>query len=82
MRSIKRAASLTNAVLSATEHTPAPWLVWVHYPDAHAPYIGARVEDQALSPAERYAQELSYVDLHVGRLIADLAARARACARR
>lgn len=71
----RRAASLTNAVLAVTASTAAPWFVWVHYPDAHAPYLDESPRAAELPDAERYAHELAYVDLHVGRLVTGLATR-------
>jgi tetratricopeptide (TPR) repeat protein len=66
-------AAVTTAALAWAAKVPAgrPWLLWVHYYDAHAPYQppGAAMDAAA---AERYAGEVAYVDREVGRLMAGL----------
>ncbi len=51
---------------------PAPWFLWVHYYDPHAPY-----EPPAADLAERYRQspydgEIAFVDRQLGRLLQTL----------
>lgn len=65
-------ATLTNAVLDLFQRgIKAPFLVWAHYPDLHAPYQ----QTPGLPPELRgYARELVYTDMHLGRLLHTLQA--------
>lgn len=60
-------ATLTNAVLDLFQKgIKAPFLVWAHYPDLHAPYQ----QTPGLPPGLKgYERELAYSDMHVGRLL-------------
>jgi len=57
-----------------------PFLLWVHYVDPHAPYRVQPKEAARLGlgkhpgPRERYDTEVAFADLHVGRLLQELAA--------
>jgi choline-sulfatase len=77
------AADLTDAAL-AWLAGPArrPFLLWVHYVDPHAPYrlhpevaarLGVRPAGET-SRSDRYDTEVAFADLHIGRLLAALAA--------
>src|SRR3954447_26646622 len=73
------ADATTDAVLrwfatasSREARQPAPWFLWVHYYDAHAPY-----EPPAADLADRYRQspydgEIAFVDRQLGRLLQTL----------
>jgi membrane-anchored protein YejM (alkaline phosphatase superfamily) len=65
-------ATLTDAVLDLFQRgIKAPFLVWTHYPDLHAPYQ----RSPGLPPElEGYERELAYSDLHLGRLLRALQA--------
>ena len=67
------AAAVTSAALAWAAAVPAgrPWLLWIHYYDAHAPYQPPGVAMDR-PPAERYAGEIAYVDREIGRLLAGL----------
>ena len=74
------ADATTDAVLrwlagSRDAPQPAPWFLWVHYYDPHAPY-----EPPAPDLADRYRQspydgEIAFVDRQLGRLLQTLDAR-------
>lgn len=64
------AAAVTNETirqLSATRG--APFFIWAHYTDAHAPYLPL---SSALEGVSAYEREVAYVDMHVGRLLSFL----------
>ena len=67
------AAAVTSAALAWAARAPAgrPYFLWVHYYDAHAPYLPAGIAPAA-APAQRYAGEIAIVDREVGRLLAGL----------
>ena len=53
-----------------------PWLLWLHYYDPHAPYLehpGISENFGKESDLDRYDGEIAYTDLHVGRLLDELA---------
>jgi len=53
----------------------APWLLWLHYYDPHAPYLEHAGVSEAFgseSDLERYDGEIAYTDQHVGRLLDEL----------
>jgi choline-sulfatase len=50
--------------------SPAPWFVWVHYFDAHAPYEAPAAF--AAGAASPYDGEVAFVDSQVGRLLGHL----------
>ena len=56
----ERAASQTNDALSGLE-LPAPSFLWVHYYDAHDPYVPPRPFD-AFFDADPYRGEIQFVD--------------------
>lgn len=66
-------ATLTNAILDLFQKgIKAPFLIWAHYPDLHAPYHDST---QGVPPEIRgYERELAYTDLHLGRLLHTLGA--------
>jgi arylsulfatase A-like enzyme len=66
-------ATLTNAILDLFQKgIKAPFLIWAHYPDLHAPYHDST---QGVPPEIRgYERELAYTDLHLGRLLRTLGA--------
>jgi len=74
------ADATTDAVLrwlstSPREASPAPWFLWVHYYDPHAPY-----EPPVADLADRYRQspydgEIAFVDRQLGRLLQTLEVR-------
>lgn len=56
----------------AADHRRAPWMLWLHFFDPHAPYLVHPGISEAFgteSDAERYDGEIAYTDLHVGRLL-------------
>jgi Flp pilus assembly protein TadD len=69
------AAAVTDAALAWLGTVPRgrPFLLWVHYYDAHAPYDGPGATD-----ALRYASEIASVDRQVARVLAALPAGADA----
>ncbi|HVP12878.1 MAG TPA: sulfatase-like hydrolase/transferase [Phycisphaerae bacterium] len=46
------------------------FFMWVHFYDPHRPYISARHPDR--SSPEAYADEVSFMDEHIGRLLQEL----------
>lgn len=47
-----------------------PWFLWVHFVDAHHPYEGHRAFKKfGRSPRDLYAQEVAFMDHHVGRVL-------------
>ena len=69
---VERPASRTTEVaLRWLERTPAPWFVWIHYFDPHAPYeppgeLSDRFRDRP------YDGEVAFVDQQIGHLLARL----------
>ena len=61
------AAEVTDTALTWLQRADGkrPIFVWVHFYDAHAPYLGAGGSDR-----ERYAAEVAAVDRELGRLLA------------
>lgn len=61
-----------------------PFFLWVHYVDPHAPYrlqpaVASRLGvGKRPGPRDRYATEVAFADLHVGRLLAELSAQGMA----
>jgi len=55
--------------------TPAPWFVWVHFYDPHAPYEPPR-EFWRPGPLGAYRGEVARVDHAIGTLLADIPAQA------
>ena len=77
-RGIKQAfgsSQLTNGILAWISGVREQRsFVWGHYPDAHAPYLDThdrRFDGTATGPSP-YEREVSYVDYHLGRLLAAL----------
>lgn len=76
-----RSADTTTRGLYALQTTPedTPLFLWLHYPDAHAPYLSL---DPKVEPPDddyrRYLEEVRYVDFHVERMLAGLAQSSRA----
>jgi arylsulfatase A-like enzyme len=63
-------AQVTSATLRFTAMARGQrFFAWLHYPDAHAPYLDTGAQRPELSPYER---EVAYVDFHFGRLLAEL----------
>jgi arylsulfatase A-like enzyme len=63
-------AQVTNAAIRFAASTRGQrFFAWLHYPDAHAPYLDTGAVRPELSPYER---EVAYVDFHFGRLLAEL----------
>ncbi len=54
--------------------SPAPYFLWIHYYDAHAPYRppGNPSTWSGKPDAKRYAGEVAYVDAQIGRLLREL----------
>jgi choline-sulfatase len=69
----RTAREMTGAALEWLGRQPAgkPVFLWVHYYDAHAPYLPPGMDPKA-SPAQRYAGEVATVDREIGRLLAAL----------
>ncbi len=67
------AALVTSAALAWSAKLPPgrPYFLWVHYYDAHAPYLPPG-DWKGASAARRYAGEIAYVDREIGRLLAGL----------
>lgn len=62
-------AQVTNGALRfSAAMREIPSFAWLHYPDAHAPYLDTG-DSRPLTPYER---EVAYVDFHLGRLLATL----------
>lgn len=60
--------------LVRTRDRDRPLLLWLHYMDPHAPYVGHEPETATASDRARYASELRLVDRELGRLIDGLRA--------
>ncbi len=63
--------TLLRFVESARE-TGQPFMAWVHFAEAHAPYRGHKAFHYGPSERERYLAEVSYIDAQFGRLIETL----------
>ncbi|MBW2456082.1 MAG: sulfatase [Deltaproteobacteria bacterium] len=64
------AAAITNEALRVmAAQGQQPLFLWIHYTDAHAPYLEL---DTSLRGASRYEVEVAYVDFHLGRLLAGM----------
>jgi len=50
---------------------PAPYFLWIHYYDPHAPYSPPG-DWTGQSAARRYAAEVAYMDAQIGRLLREL----------
>jgi len=64
------------AVLERTS-TDTPWLLWVHFYDAHAPYVPP-ADARQRAGGDPYNGEIAYVDAQVTRLLATVDRRADA----
>lgn len=56
----------------AANYRRAPWMLWLHFFDPHAPYLkheGISESFGVETDLERYDGEIAYTDLHVGRLL-------------
>jgi arylsulfatase A-like enzyme/tetratricopeptide (TPR) repeat protein len=73
----RRAAEVVDAAIGwlETDSAPAPFFLWAHLYDPHAPYDPPPAA-LTLAKGDRYNGEVAYADAQAGRLIA--AARARA----
>ena len=64
---------------------PAPFFLWVHYVDPHAPYrfrkeFAKRLglsEEEELPRSDRYDTEIAFTDRHVGRLLEGVSRKSR-----
>src|SRR5262249_42120227 len=69
------ARAVTDAALAwaaaLPRKAPAPYFLWVHYYDPHAPYRPPGDWD-GKPAAKRYAGEIAYVDSQIGRLLREL----------
>ncbi len=64
------AAAITNEALRVMERPGnQPLFLWIHYTDAHAPYLEL---ETSLRGTSRYEVEAAYVDFHLGRLLAGM----------
>ena len=57
------------------DDSAAPWLLWLHFFDPHAPYLahpGISERFGLERDVERYDGEIAYTDLHLGRLLDEL----------
>jgi len=64
-------AALAWAAAALSKKAPAPYFLWIHYYDPHAPY--SPPGDWSGQPAaRRYAAEIAYVDSQIGRLLRGL----------
>jgi arylsulfatase A-like enzyme len=71
---LSSAATTRDAIDFVTHSAGAPFFLWAHYTDTHAPYnVSARMAPTvaAMSPYERDA---AYVDHHIGRLLGAVSA--------
>ena len=73
------AAAVADAAISQLDRTSAeaPWLLWAHFYDAHAPYAPP-AEARQRAGGDGYNGEIAYVDAQVDRLLSALARRADA----
>lgn len=55
--------------------TDAPWLLWSHFLDPHAPYTPRDPESEGRDPYTRYRSEVRYTQSHVARVISTFRAR-------
>ena len=69
---------VTDRALAALEGLSErePFHLWVHYFDAHAPYVAHDDHDFGAGDVDRYDGEIAFMDAHVGRLLDRLARRA------
>lgn len=67
----RSAAEVTEAALRylGKRDKQSPLFMWVHYFDAHAPYLGHDLPSDA-SDAQRYRAEVAEIDRQIGRLLA------------
>ncbi len=73
------AAQVADRAISLLERTSAetPWLLWVHFYDAHAPYAPP-ADARQRAGGDAYNGEVAYVDAQVERLLASVDRRADA----
>ncbi|HTM44273.1 MAG TPA: sulfatase [Polyangiaceae bacterium] len=63
-------ATMTQAVLGQFQKgIKAPFLLWAHYPDLHAPYRNTTSAPQLSPELQGYEREAAYTDLHLGHLL-------------
>lgn len=63
-------AQLTNAAMEYIEaRGSAPYFLWVHYTDTHAPYNGPPNIAPGSEPLTPYETTAAYADFHIGRLL-------------
>jgi len=69
----ERPAELANEAVSGwlAEHADEPFFLWMHYFDAHAPYL-APEPFRSRYRQDPYAGEIAYADHQLGRLLAEL----------
>jgi len=54
---------------SQPEQTAKPFFVWLHFYDAHQPYVPPPAEFQRQYPGDTYNAEIAYMDQQLGRFI-------------
>ena len=64
----RSATHVTNAALAWLDAAPEQFFLWLHYYDPHFPYVAPfwRLSPDLLT---RYAEEISYVDTELGRVL-------------
>jgi arylsulfatase A-like enzyme len=65
----RRAEDTADAAIAWLETAPEPWFAWVHFYDPHDPYDPPRAFWRP-GPRGAYDGEVTYADLHGGRLLA------------
>lgn len=83
----RRSDDTTDRVLALLEDLPEPWFVWIHYWDPHDPtvvppdeflpadiprYTEAPYAGRVKRTDQQYGEELRYVDMQFGRVVASL----------
>jgi tetratricopeptide (TPR) repeat protein len=70
----RRGGDVAEAAIAWLKSTPAPFFLWVHLYDPHAPY-DPPADYRARAGGNAYDGEVAYADAQVGRLLEALAAR-------
>jgi arylsulfatase A-like enzyme len=65
-----RSAAMTRQIIDfISSNNRAPYFLWAHYTDLHAPYNLDIQPANAITPLTPYEKEAAYVDYHLGRLL-------------
>jgi hypothetical protein len=67
LRGVRGAAATVTKLIDLAKHATKPTLLFAHFGEPHAPYVG-----KGKTPRARYLEEVRTVDLELGRLVSAL----------